>query len=936
MPSTLGEPAPRNWWSLSRSPSGKDLHSKFTQEKPMRRSAPGLSFNSFASAIGLKTKKHHIAIQEPPSPVDPHPPPLASPRSTGTRPASKAASSTRSRVDSLEPRTPLDYQHRDRRHSLLTLSDTDPFAGRPPTIAAPLPHTPSDPNRLSAYSNPSVTDFAHRKGTDPPPFNRVSYASTSSNSHELVPAVPFSPPPKGSSDVRKLHTKRSAGSLQVQRSDLLSRQTSIPSPTSPAPSSALPNSAQSRPKLRARGMTDTGTSHKAGFFVEDRSASRKSSQKATSPKNPTPSSPHDIQLKPETPISPRVVIRQPSVSRFQSPPSAPPVHSLPATPNPIMEEPPRNRAGIGAQTEPAPRTSSSSSISLTNDMFAVPFQGTGPFSQTIHDYALENDSKTAPSSPRTLRKALSQSSLNRRNAPYASPTPSIPKTSPLQLPAEKVKKQRSFHHPRLPIPPVPLSIRTSTSSNSTSFPSLSDFGSPPPSDHRTSSTSSFGRKRLFSNSSQRPSTSQCVPTSAREDDSLSIFSLRSDPDSHLGPYKHWPSNITASPPVPTSSSFWDEGSPDIGPTSPSSRSQSEYMPQAILSRDELAKIEASVESLNTLEPASTSYSTANSNSLSGSGSNSRSRGFSLLSASTVASELDMEEEHTDRVPVGLSPPPSARPGTRQRSLRMSAQSASSAHSKASNRSGVSSGGGSRASSPPPPQPSRSTSGTGSGNIRRNADASTRGGGGAESAAIGHTGVAQVAMRVPSPSSGSFMTSLPPPPRHRQRTRVSSKPDLPGASISSTASTVTPTPPIPSPIPSFAPISSPTPPPTSLTPSPSITPTPSPLIPFTPPPLHLSSFRKSGASSSTLSMRSKSSVERAMHRRSIMRKPSFLEIEDDSDQEDIEDVVLVRPGSSGLVGGLVRPPPSVGEEVEEVSASFLDLARESFETARSER
>jgi hypothetical protein len=83
---------------------------------------------------------------------------------------------------------------------LLTLSDTDPFAGRS-VIAVPVP---SDPNRLSAYSNPSViTDFLHKK-PDTPTFNRVSYASSSSNSH--VHAIEISPVPPVS-NTRRLHNK---------------------------------------------------------------------------------------------------------------------------------------------------------------------------------------------------------------------------------------------------------------------------------------------------------------------------------------------------------------------------------------------------------------------------------------------------------------------------------------------------------------------------------------------------------------------------------------------------------------------------------------------------------------------------------------------------------------------------------------------------------
>jgi hypothetical protein len=59
------------------------------------------------------------------------------------------------------------------------------------------------------------------------------------------------------------------------------------------------------------------------------------------------------------------------------------------------------------------------------------------------------------------------------------------------------------------------------------------------------------------------------------------------------------------------------------------------------------------------------------------------------------------------------------------------------------------------------------------------------------------------------------------------------------------------------------------------------------------------------------MRSKFTVEKSLHRRSILRKPSFLDIGDDSDQ-------------------------ATESEVDElVTGSFLDLARESFDTIRSE-
>ena len=87
----------RNWWSRSKS-------------GPPHKSA-GISLISIASAIGLKSKKQQpsLAIQDPP------------PSSTPDRP-----SPARSRVESIGPPTPVDYEYR----SLLTISDNDPFAAR--------------------------------------------------------------------------------------------------------------------------------------------------------------------------------------------------------------------------------------------------------------------------------------------------------------------------------------------------------------------------------------------------------------------------------------------------------------------------------------------------------------------------------------------------------------------------------------------------------------------------------------------------------------------------------------------------------------------------------------------------------------------------------------------------------------------------------------
>lgn len=160
--------------------ANQDIRKAYSSEKSSSRASKPSTFNVFASAIGFKSKKHPaLAIQDPPFPSRPRgvTNPILDPIYTN-RPPSKSVSSTQTRDDSLEPRTPLDGQ-RVGRQSLLTLSDVDPFAVRG---VASAPHTPSDPDRLSAYSNSSIPDFIS-KNVDLSVYNRVSYASSSSHSN---------------------------------------------------------------------------------------------------------------------------------------------------------------------------------------------------------------------------------------------------------------------------------------------------------------------------------------------------------------------------------------------------------------------------------------------------------------------------------------------------------------------------------------------------------------------------------------------------------------------------------------------------------------------------------------------------------------------------------------------------------------------------------
>ena len=623
------------------------------------------------------------------------------------------------------------------------------------------------------------------------------------------------------------------------RPDPHSRQTSFTPSVTPVAQfgsslSASPSeSTPQRPRMRARGLTDIGPSQKAGFFVEERPILRKLSQ------NPNVTTV-------EATISPRVIVRQPSSSRLQSPPPcAPPTQSLPPPPHsPKPSSSPRKGLDASKSGSTSSAFSCTSSISLANDMFAIPFhvdrRGSQPsiFSQNTMEQALENiasppsESKLSLSTPRTLKKALSHNSL-RRNI-----SPTRPKTPP-DLPTDKRKPR---NHPRLPIPPIPLSLRPSSSHNSTA-----------PSGTQTSSTdqkASSGRKRLFSSSSTRPSTSQGIPTNAAEDDTFSVFSLRSENDSHTTPYKPW--STTTQYPKP-SSSFWEEGSTDITPSSPT-RSNSEYTPQAILSRDALAELEASVDN---------------------SGSSMRSRGFSLLSVSTTVSDWDKE---SDIIPIGLSPPPATRPSLKQTVGRMSSNSISS-----------------RKSSMSAIRPATADSVLRGPAIKRD-DTVTQ--------ELFHQPVnlpsvaSQTTVRAPSPPA---VVSLPPPPRPRLRSLGRAPSSTSTHTLNSLASTAV--------------IPEATVPASSIVPG------------VCPPPI-----RKPVRTP----IRTRSTVERSMHRRSIMRKPSFLDIDDDDDDEVAEewgDHVNreVRPGRSGVTAdSRIDSGIDIGG-----GGSFLDLARESFDTMRTD-
>ena len=524
-----------------------------------------------------------------------------------------------------------------------------------------------------------------------------------------------------------------------------------------------------KPKLRARGMTDGGSTRKAGFFSDEPLPSKKLSQQSSI-------SSFSTAISSTEHTSPRVAIQQASQNRLIVPPSAPPAHSLPATPH----SPVRNQIARAESRSPSCMTFASSSSNDVLPALCYPLrekrcsQRSG-FSQDHHPEVFstpaKGESKTAPSSPRKLKKAISHQSFSGKlNAQPSMST--LPK-----LPPEK----RIDH-------PVPNPLGPSSPVHSTKYPSLLALDTKVTPERSASGSCSLSRKKISSHSSttKRPSTSHNTPTaSMMEDDSLSVFSIRSDHSSRLVPLKP-----LASLNANHQSSFWDEaGSPE---SSISVRSTSEYTPQTILSAAEVAKLEASI----TNSPDRPT----------------RSRTFSLLSASTTASD----RENLDFTSVGLSPPPITKSRGKPGSIK----------SVTSKTSGIYSPSSSRARSP-----TRSPTRSPPPSVNRNPENDSR-----------NTITFQPFC---SQSPTESMTSLPPPPRPRQRSQFT---------------------------------------------YPSERSNPAP------------SFSSSAAKPS----RSKSTIEKSIHHRSIMKKPSFLEIEDTDTDTDLD-----------LFSG------------EAATESFLDLARESF-------
>jgi len=823
-------PPTKSWWSLPKSSGNKELRQNYVDVKPDRRSSNvpkhSSGLKSIAVAIGLRSKR-----------------PSKEPLCPATASHASDTSSGPKYSPILSPIDSFDTRLRRPRQSLLTIAD-DPFAGHPPVVS--IHHSPV-PSRLSVYSSPSVTDFPGKADS---PVYRSSYGSSSTNSNSL--GLDLNSTTTSSSHLtfpesKKLHLKyvsgfslwnrvhqphnrRSVGSMQVRLPDDLLLQTSLMPSMSKSANESLVEP-PGRPKLRSRGMTVGGLPQKSGFFVKEQTTQRKLSQASSTSKSIPASIKHSEPSKSCLPV------RQTSISssRIVAPPTAPPSVGLPAPPQPITEQPNfHHRKGMGSlphfsSSQPSLFNHHNTSLHPIYDD-SRPSKQNSPGGDCSFGESVEPSSKTAPSSPRTLKKLPSQRSLR----PASSPTTT--------LDSSEKRKQRNSQQCRLPMPTLSLSIRTS-------FVTTQPRNGDTPSHSITDQWKS--RKRLFSTGSQRPSTLTRVPTSLREDDASSESSHISDHDTIQTSYKPWV--VTRNYPKP--SSFWDEGA-DTTPNSPAPPTV-DYQPQAIMSRDELAKLEESISNTN-LEQE-----------------------IPLGSFSFPHSKGSKEFEQEPR----FSPSHSMRP---EPSSGWSSETPTSSTS----RSRI---------------------------ARRPITADPLGRDSSKEAEFGSSESRRLIANV----AGSRLdmmpdsTSLPPPPRRRL---------LSSNSVRSTASTSTTSTLVPSPIERlhYSKVK-------ILDRSNTVITTTTPLqpsslgtrsLPTSTPPAPRSIATSRGK------VRTSGVLEKAIHRRSIMRKPSFLEIDGETDPESEAEVAEKR--DSLFLN--MKPPSADGSS--KTGESFLDLARESFDTVRS--
>jgi hypothetical protein len=354
-------------------------------------------------------------------------------------------------------------------------------------------------------------------------------------------------------------------------------------------------STAARSRTLPRGLIDTGRL-RTDHFVSD----------------------HLVSPVPPSNTSPRVVIRQASSSKLQHllPQTAPPASELPPAPDDVQQ---LDFSLLPAFIEHIPQSATSSSSSLSFASSVSSRLDASEAEWRLRDIRRLKDAKkpgkSRPSSPSTdatcdIHESTSKTSKSRRefgptrslkkaisvqNMPKQAVENGTPPSLPFTEDTKAVKKQRSFHHTRIPMPPLPASLKQASSSNSISgrdAPSVPEECRPSPQVSQKSPLSSpvlsptSVRKRLFSGTSLRRSTSSQTPEP--DDDTPSIFSQPSTTSTLTRPHTAISMRQPSVSNKPELSSFWD----DEIPSKPGARGESRDLgPQHILSAADILKFE---------------------------------------------------------------------------------------------------------------------------------------------------------------------------------------------------------------------------------------------------------------------------------------------------------------------------------------------------------
>ncbi|KAI0785010.1 hypothetical protein C8Q75DRAFT_809554 [Abortiporus biennis] len=726
IPPTNGRP----WWSRSKSTkdlpgllsnhSATSLHEKSSSSKSSSshstskaKESAGSKFNTLvATAIGKKSKRPTLTIQDPPPPLPTVRPPPSQPinsSSTDATPLSSPLSSSKRVPYELstvrryrdmdeasdprtfsEPRTPSDHP-RDRssyQNSIMTLSDPDPFASTG-MILSPFP---PEPNRLSVYSDKSMLDPSSKRNEAVYNNNRISYGSSSSashtqshDSHGMRSPASMNAAGRGqisrrpSENSMMMHRRQPSNDEVFQMSSQPLRQTrsmqasggSVSSHSTVTPlDTRMDNSYASssrsrpidRPALRARGMTVAGVADSNSSVAPGNSFNfhntpplqlrRKASETILSQRSPSTSTPPSyspISFSPRSsspatgnssPVSsvrPVVLVRKASSSRLLVPPlaAAPPSSNLPPPP-PTPDGAVSFLEGhdeVSSQSFPTRPTSVASTVSFASGMgldadgdaiFLLMRDMRDSLGITGDDLQLSPPAtgrkmkvQGPPHSARlpylphhsdpplkSLKKAVSQQNLlgkRSSNMSVASVTSNVfgMDDSPFggtSSPSVKApKKQRSFHHGRFPIPVI-TSLRHHNSNSSSTQAETSQSGSS--SDQKKSSNSREPRKRLFSGSSSigRSSTSQppSSPTLSAEDDFRSCISVDSETTVENRPtskpimmsFSNFGNHISLMTETACVAATWDENDYAVN-----KRESQDYVPQHIMSPAAMLELE---------------------------------------------------------------------------------------------------------------------------------------------------------------------------------------------------------------------------------------------------------------------------------------------------------------------------------------------------------